>query len=57
MGKDFIMVFSLEDSNKLKENGYQFVDKQGDVYIFKDNKNIVFSEDNIKMIRTDVVML
>ena len=57
MGKDFIMVFSLEDSKKLKENGYQFVDKQGDVYIFKDNKNIVFSEDNIKMIRTDVVML
>ena len=54
--KDFIIVFTEEDKEKLPKQGLKFVGQQGNGYIFKDSGVISFSED-IKMIRTDMVCL
>ena len=54
--KDFIIVFSEEDKEKLTKKGLIFIVNQGNGYIFKDNGLVSFSED-IKMMRTDMVCL
>lgn len=55
MGK-YILVFSEKDKKKLEDKGLLFVGKQGNSFVFKNSKNVVF-ENDITMMRTDVIRL
>lgn len=55
--KQFIYVFTPEDKDKLLERGYKLLrdDKQQNLYVFKNESHLTFSDDDIAFVTSDVL--